>query len=164
MVWWDQDKLVWFRRQPAEEYKDKCVLPTVKHGGGSVVVWGCMSAAGTGEMQFIEGTINANMYCDILKQSSIPSLRRLGRRAVFQHDTTPNTSKTTTALLKKLRVKVLDWPSMSPDLNPIEHLWGILKQKVEERKVSNIHQLCDVVIEDSSGNPWSSGELHAQEG
>ncbi len=75
-------------RQPGEEYKDKCVLPTVKHGGGSVMVWGCMSAAGTGELQFIEGTMNANMYCDILKQSMIPSLRRLGRRAVFQHDNT----------------------------------------------------------------------------
>ncbi len=32
------------------------------------------------------GTMNANMYCDILKQSMIPSLRRLSRRAVFQHD------------------------------------------------------------------------------
>ncbi len=73
-------------RQPGEEYKDKSVLPTVKHGGGSVMVWSCMSAAGTGELQFIEGTMNANMYCDILKQSMIPSLRRLGRRAVFQHD------------------------------------------------------------------------------
>ncbi len=39
-------------RQPVEEYKDKRVLPTVKHGGGSVMVWGCMSAAGTGELQF----------------------------------------------------------------------------------------------------------------
>ncbi len=37
---------------------------------------------------------------------------------------------------------------MSPDLNPIEHLWGILKRKVEERNVSNIQQLCDVIMED----------------
>ncbi len=64
-------------------------------------------AAGTGELQFIEGTMNANMYCDILKQSRIPSLRRPGRRAVFQHDNErKHTSKSTTALLKKLRVKV----------------------------------------------------------
>ncbi len=78
----DGVKHVW--RQPGELYKDKCVLPTVKHGGGGVIVWGCMS--GTGELQFIKGTMNANMYCDILKQSMIPSLRRLGRSAVFQHD------------------------------------------------------------------------------
>jgi len=61
----DGVKHVW--RQPGEEYKDKCVLPTVKRGGGSVMVWGCMSAAGTGELQFIEGAMNANMYCDTLK-------------------------------------------------------------------------------------------------
>ncbi len=73
-------------QQSGEEYKEKCVLSTVKHGGGCVMVWGCMSAAGTGELQLIEGTMNANMHCDILKQSIISSLRRLGRRAVFQHD------------------------------------------------------------------------------
>ncbi len=77
-------KCVW--RQPGEEYKDKCVLPTVKHGGGSVMVLGCMSAASTGKQQFIEATMNVNMYCEILKQNMIPSPRRLGRRAVFQND------------------------------------------------------------------------------
>ncbi len=132
-------------RQPGEEYKDKCVLPTVKHGSESVMVWGCMSAV--------------DMYCDILEQRMIPSLRRLGHRAVFQHDNDPkHTSKTTTALLKKLRVKVMDWPSMSPDLNPIEHLWGILKRKVEERKVSNIHQLHDVVMEEWKRTPVATCE------
>ncbi len=97
-MWW----------QPGEEYNNTCVLPTVKHGGVSVMVWGCMSAAGTGELRFTEGTMNSNMYCDILKQIMIPSLQRLGRRAVFQHDNEPKyTSKTTTALLKKLRVKII---------------------------------------------------------
>ncbi|KAI4871235.1 hypothetical protein NFI96_019765, partial [Prochilodus magdalenae] len=69
-----------------EEYKDKCFLPTVKHGGGSVMVWGCMSAASCWELQSIEGTMNADMYCDILKQSTILSFRNLGSRAIFQHN------------------------------------------------------------------------------
>ncbi len=77
----DGVKRVWW--QPGEEYKDKCDLSTVKHDGGCVMVWGCMSAAGTGELQFIEGTINANMYFDLLKQSMILSLQRLGCRASF---------------------------------------------------------------------------------
>ncbi len=47
------------------------------------MVWGCMSVAGTGELQFIQGTMNANIYCDILKQIMIPSFRRQSCRAVF---------------------------------------------------------------------------------
>ncbi len=61
----------------------------------------------------------------------------------------------TTALL---RGKVMVWRSMSPDLNPIEHLWGIIKLKVEERKVSNIHQLCDVVMEEWKRTPVATCE------
>ncbi len=55
-------------------------------------------------------------------------------------------------------VKVMDWPSMSPDLNPIEHLWGILKWKVEESKVSNIHQLRDVIMEEWKRTPVATCE------
>ena len=98
----DSFKHVW--RRPDEEYKDKCVMPTVKHGGGNVMVWGCMSVAGVGELHFIEGNMNSNMYCEILPQSMIPSIQKLGCRAVFQHDDDPKlTFKTTTALLKRLR-------------------------------------------------------------
>ncbi len=71
-MWSDETKInlfgsdgvnrVW--QQPCDEYKDKCVLPTVNHGGGGVMVWGCISAASAGKLHFIEGTMNANMYCD----------------------------------------------------------------------------------------------------
>ncbi len=53
---------------------------------------------------------------------------------------------------------MMDWPSMYSDLNPLEHLWGILKQKVEERKVSNIHQLRDVVMEERKRTPVATCE------
>ena len=56
VLWSDEAKMnlfgsdgvncVW--QQPGKKYKGKCVLPTVKYGGGSVMVWGCISAAGTG--------------------------------------------------------------------------------------------------------------------
>ncbi len=65
----------------------------------------------------------------------------------------------------------MDWSSMSPDLNPIDHLWGILKRKVAEckisnihqlrdndRKVSNIHQLHDVVMEERKRTPMATCE------
>ncbi len=68
----DGFKTLW--RLKGEEYKEKCMVPSVKHGGGSVLMWGCMSAAGVGELHFIDGIMNSQMYCSILKEKMLPSL------------------------------------------------------------------------------------------
>ncbi len=83
VLWSDESKVnlfvsdgvqhVW--RRPGEEYQDKCALPTVKHGGGSIMVWACTTTAGTGELWFIEGNMDSNMCCDILKQKMMPLFR-----------------------------------------------------------------------------------------
>lgn len=84
------------------------MVPTVKHGGGSVLMWGCMSAAGVGELHFIDGIMNSQMHCSILKEKMLTSLHALGCRALFQHDNDPkHTPKATVALLKKNKFKVI---------------------------------------------------------
>ena len=161
----DGFKHVW--RRPGEEYKDKCVMLTVKHGGGNVMVWGCMSAAGVEELHFIEGNMNSNMYCEILQQRMIPSLQKLGRRAVFRHDNDPkHTSKTTTVLLKRLRVKVIDWPSISR-LEPNRTSLGDHQEEgggAQSLKYPPApRRRHGGVKEHSNGYLWSSDKLHAQE-
>ncbi len=79
-MWSDKSKVNLFDSdgvQHGEEYQENCALPTAKHGGGSIMVWGCMTTAGTGELRFIKGNIDSNMYCDILKQKMMSSLQKL---------------------------------------------------------------------------------------
>ncbi|KAL0155980.1 hypothetical protein M9458_050243, partial [Cirrhinus mrigala] len=65
---------------------------------------GYKSAAGTGELRFIEGNMDSIMYCTFLKQNMMPSLQKLGRTAVFRHDNDPkHTTKMTIALLRKVQ-------------------------------------------------------------
>uniref|UniRef100_A0AAZ3P2E4 Tc1-like transposase DDE domain-containing protein n=1 Tax=Oncorhynchus tshawytscha TaxID=74940 RepID=A0AAZ3P2E4_ONCTS len=83
-------------------------------------------------------------YVDILKQHLKTSVRKLklGCKWVFQMDNDPkHTSKVVAKWLKDNNVKVLEWPSQSPDLNPIENVWAELKKSVRARRPTNLTRL-----------------------
>uniref|UniRef100_A0A8C5M825 Tc1-like transposase DDE domain-containing protein n=1 Tax=Leptobrachium leishanense TaxID=445787 RepID=A0A8C5M825_9ANUR len=149
VLWTDETKLelfgpmdrrhVWRRKNKA--YEEKNTLPTVKHGGGSIMLWGCFASAGTGKLQRVQGTINSLQYQEILDDNVMQSVTnlRLGRRWTFQQDNDPkHTSKSTRAWLQIKGLNILEWPSQSPDLNPIENLWWDLKKAVAVRKPKNV--------------------------
>jgi len=152
ILWSDETKIellglnskryVW--KKPGTAHHLSNTVPTVKHGGGSIMLCGCFSAAGTGRLVAIEGKMNAAKYRDILDENLFQSALdlRLGRRFTFQQDNDPkHTTKIKKEWLQNNSVAVLEWTSQSPDLNPIEHLWGDLKMSVHQRLPSNLTEL-----------------------
>ncbi|MBN3293577.1 TCB1 transposase, partial [Polypterus senegalus] len=147
VLWTDETKIelfglnekryVWRKETTAFQHKN--LIPFVKHGGVSIMVWACFAASGASSyLIFIDGTMHSELYQRILKENVRKSVHELNleRRLVMQQDNNPkHTSRSTKEWLKKNKVNVFEWPSQSPDLNPIGMLWKDL------RKTTNISVL-----------------------
>ena len=66
---------------------------------------------------------------------------------IFQQDGAPaHTAKSVKAFLAQEGIEVLDWPGNSPDLNPIENLWAIMKSRMASQTFTNRQQLLEAII------------------
>ncbi|XP_017790058.1 PREDICTED: uncharacterized protein LOC108572315 [Habropoda laboriosa] len=80
-------------RKPLLSSKNQCIVPTVKHGSGSVMIWGCFSTVGVGDLIKIEHTMKKEDYKQILEQHALPSGHQLiGRNFIMQQDNDPKHS------------------------------------------------------------------------
>jgi transposase len=135
-----------------EELTEDGITPTLKFGGGGIMVWSCLTWDGMKTTDFvassshfsgvgysckIDDIMDADLYVQILKSELMDTIKyyELDQdEIIFQQDNDPkHTSKLAKDALEDLNLNVLEWPSQSPDLNPIEHYWGHVARELKRK-------------------------------
>lgn len=111
---------------------DPKLFSTRQNGGGSVMIWGGFSARWKTQLVILNGLQDSSKYLKTLQNTLLPfTAVNHGDDYIFQQDNAPiHTSRVTKEWFTSQNMSVFDWPSKSPNLNPIENLSGVFARKV----------------------------------
>jgi hypothetical protein len=140
----DDKGTIWVTRSPDEEYDEACVVPTFKQSSVRIMVWGCIMKGSKGPLVILDyprgrgGGMTAKSYQEQVLDRHLHDyyLRMLEERGmvVFQQDGAPSHHvKSTLAWLNYNGIDIFPHPPSSPDMSPIEPLWGRLKSIICSR-------------------------------
>jgi transposase len=132
----NSDGRTWTWYRDGESLQPRNVSQTTKHGGGGLMLWGCITQFGVGYLCEIEGIMDQHLYKQILEGELKDTFQYYGLEKedyTFQHDNDPkHTAKSIKEYLSEQEFKLLSWPAQSPDINPIENCWSYLKQQLNK--------------------------------
>ena len=128
----NSDGRTWCWVEDKENILVRVMNPIVKHGGGFIMLWGCLTCRGLRSLHNIQGYLNARGYIPILEQVLCSILLAFGfnlEEIIFQqHNNVVHTIKIVREWFEKQPFCVIEWHAQSPDLNPNEHIWALLKR------------------------------------
>ena len=120
------------------------IARTVKHPV-KVHIWGCFSEKGFGRIHVFTGILTGRKMCEIYSRALLPSIGALipnGSDWELQEDNDPkHMSKVAKKWKEENGVNRMSWPAMSPDMNPKENVWAVLKSRVAFKKPKNLKSL-----------------------
>ena len=117
----------------ANDSMKKCVVEIEPFGGGSIMMFAGISMHTKTPIVRLQGAVNAVRYQnDILLPLVIPHIRANRGMILAQDNATCYSARTTHQFLRAYNVRLLDWSAKSQDLNPIEHVWDLLKRRVRQ--------------------------------
>ena len=111
---------------------DNFLIERVRFGGGNVMVWGGIMGRRRRNLIVVQVSLNAQGYINqILQPEAVPFLQRHGPAILMHDNARPHVAWICRQFLNRNNVNVLPWPAVSPDMNPIEHIWIILVERFE---------------------------------
>ena len=149
-VFLDETAFQLFRNTIERWYKNARPVRCLPKDRTKIMAWGGFCVTGKMGLFCFRKIMDAKFYVEILKQHfpEIDHMLRVGNWR-FQQDNDPkHMSRLAKAFLDENAPVVMDWPSNSPDLNPIENLWAIVKGNVEKRMPKNINELEQFMVEE----------------